>query len=203
VDKKIKNADHALTELVKTTGSSLLQLNGIGPSGAARLLGDIADIGRFASTQAASPPGTAPRLWTPPAATSNATGSPSPATAASTPVLHIVAVVQLRHDTAGRAYFRRKPAAGKTAMEAMRCLKRRLSNVVYQRMIADTSRADPGGQTGATLTSSAVGSTPTADSSDKPLPGSAKHPTPPPTPTLTSTRTTIASPKPRRSRLTS
>jgi hypothetical protein len=49
----------------------------------------------------------------------------------------------------------------------------------------------------------AAGSTPTADSSDKPLPGSAEHPTPPPTPTLTSARTTIASPKPRRSRLTS
>ncbi|SDK00347.1 hypothetical protein SAMN04488074_1044 [Lentzea albidocapillata subsp. violacea] len=37
-------------------------------------------------------------------------------------------VVQLRHDPEGRAYYRRKPAAGKTSMEAMRCLKRRLSD---------------------------------------------------------------------------
>ena len=61
VDKKVKNADAQLTELVKSTGSSLLQLNGIGPSGAARLLGDIADIGRFASrAHFASWNGTAP-----------------------------------------------------------------------------------------------------------------------------------------------
>jgi transposase len=47
-NKKIKAADRQLTELVQATGSSL-QLHGIGPSGAARLLGDIADIARFAS----------------------------------------------------------------------------------------------------------------------------------------------------------
>jgi len=54
----------------------------------------------------------------------------------------------------GRAYFRGKLAAGKTPMEAMRCLKRRLSDVVYRQMLADT-KASPGGQLGATLTSSA------------------------------------------------
>jgi hypothetical protein len=40
-------------------------------------------------------------------------------------------IVQLRNDTAGRAYYRRKFAAGKTSMEAMRCLRRRLSDAVY------------------------------------------------------------------------
>ena len=44
IDKKIKAANLQLTELVNATGSSLLGLNGIGPSGAARLLGDIADM---------------------------------------------------------------------------------------------------------------------------------------------------------------
>ena len=39
---------------------------------------------------------------------------------------------KLRHDTEGRAYYRRKLAAGKTPMEAMRALKRRLSDVVYK-----------------------------------------------------------------------
>ena len=43
-------------------------------------------------------------------------------------VLHIMAIVQLRNDTEGRAYYRRKLAAGKTSMEAIRCLKRRLSD---------------------------------------------------------------------------
>jgi transposase len=83
VDKKIKNADAQLTELAKSTGSSLLQLNGIGPSGAARLLSDIADIRRFASrAHFASWNGTAPLDASP--GNSNATGSRVPATGAST-----------------------------------------------------------------------------------------------------------------------
>src|SRR6266487_5809584 len=89
-----------------------------------------------------------------------------------------MAVVQLRHDTEGRAYFRRKLAAGKTPMEAMRCLKRRLSDVVCRQMCADM-KASPGGQSGATLTSSAADPTPTVDSSDKPQPGLPAEPTPP------------------------
>ena len=52
-------------------------------------------------------------------------------------VLHIKAIVQIRHDTEGRAYYRRKLAAGKTPMEALRCLKRRLSDVVYRQLAAD------------------------------------------------------------------
>ena len=39
-------------------------------------------------------------------------------------MIHIAAVTQLRLDTDGRAYYRRKRAAGKKPMEAMRCLKR-------------------------------------------------------------------------------
>jgi transposase len=45
-------------------------------------------------------------------------------------VIHIAAIVQLRRDTEGRAYYRRKLAAGKTPMEALRCLKRRLSDAI-------------------------------------------------------------------------
>ena len=61
IDKKIKVAKQELTELVQATGSRLLQLHGIGPSGAARLLGDISDISRFSSrAHFASWNGTAP-----------------------------------------------------------------------------------------------------------------------------------------------
>jgi len=61
IDKKIKIAKQELTELVGTTGSRLLELHGIGPSGAARLLGDVGDIRRFASrAHFASWNGTAP-----------------------------------------------------------------------------------------------------------------------------------------------
>ena len=52
-------------------------------------------------------------------------------------VLHVAAIVQLRHDTPGRAYYRRKLAAGKTPLEAIRWLKRRLSDAVYRQLVAD------------------------------------------------------------------
>ena len=90
--------------------------------------------------------------------------------------LHIMAVVQLRNDTEGRAYYRRKLAEGKTTMEAMRALKRRLSDVVYRQMAADAKRlrTGPGGHMGATLQSSAADPNPWADTSEKSLPGPAE-----------------------------
>jgi transposase len=95
-------------------------------------------------------------------------------------VLHIAAIVQLRSDTDGRAYYRRKLAAGKTPMEALRCLKRRLSDVIFRRLVADAraregsgERTGPGGHCGATQESSAVDLPPLIDTSDQPLPGPA------------------------------
>jgi hypothetical protein len=92
--------------------------------------------------------------------------------------LHIMAVVQLRRDTPGRAYYRRRLAEGKTTMEGLRALKRHLSDVVYKRMVSDTGTGQPdgtgpGGHSGATLQSSADGPIPTAASSDKSQPGPA------------------------------
>ena len=92
-------------------------------------------------------------------------------------LLHVAAIVQIRHDTEGRAYYRRKLAAGKTPMEALRCLKRRLSDVVYRQLVADAKHkggADPGGHCGAALQSSAADSHPLIDTSDQPLPGPAQ-----------------------------
>jgi len=45
--------------------------------------------------------------------------------------------VQIRHPTAGQAYYRRKLAEGKSSKEALRCLKRRLSDAVYRCVTAD------------------------------------------------------------------
>jgi hypothetical protein len=80
-------------------------------------------------------------------------------------------MVQLRNDTPGRAYYRRKLAGGKTSMEAMRCPRRRLSDVVYRQLVADAmsrrlEQAGPGGHSGATLKSSAADLTPDIGSSD-------------------------------------
>ncbi|MEO6998742.1 MAG: IS110 family transposase, partial [Terracoccus sp.] len=59
-----------------------------------------------------------------------------------------MAVVQLRHPTPGRAFYDTRKAGGTPSMMAMRSLKRRLSNVVYARMVSDQNRRDQLVQTG-------------------------------------------------------
>jgi hypothetical protein len=54
--------------------------------------------------------------------------------------MHMIAVTQVRNDTPGRAYYLRKQAEGKTRKEAMRALKRRISDVVYRQLLADARR---------------------------------------------------------------
>jgi transposase len=58
-------------------------------------------------------------------------------------VLHMIAICQARHDTEGRAYYRRKLAEGKSEKEALRCLKRRISDAVYKQLRADLAVAIP------------------------------------------------------------
>lgn len=179
IDKKIKTAEKDLKELVAARGSTLMELRGIGPSGAARLLADVGDVRRFADRDRfASWNGTAPL--------DSSSGQQQrhrlsrAGNRRINRVLHIRAIVQLRNQTEGRAYFDAKKAVGKTSMEAMRALKRRLSNVVHACMVADQNQrntADPGGQSGTTLQSSVTDLTPDVGSSDKPLPGPAStHP---------------------------
>ncbi len=55
-------------------------------------------------------------------------------------VLHIAAVSQLRYPGEGRTYYDKKIAEGKTTKEAIRALKRRISDVVYRRLLADARR---------------------------------------------------------------
>ena len=104
-------------------------------------------------------------------------------------MIHIAATTQIRLDTPGRAYYRRKLAAGKTRAEAMRCLKRRISDALYRQLLADaraaaqaTAEAGPGGHRGASHESSAAGSHPHTGTSDQPLPGPAPTTLPAPTP---------------------
>jgi transposase len=177
IDKRIKAVKKELAVLVEARGSTLMGLTGIGPSGAARLLADVGDIHRFADRDRfASWNGTAPLD-----ASSGDQKRHRLSRAGNRRInrtLHIMAVVQLRNPTEGRAYFDAKKAADKTSMEAMRALKRRLSNVVYAQMTADQKRreaASPGGHSGTTLQSSVTDLTPDVGSSDKPLPGPATN----------------------------
>ncbi len=56
--------------------------------------------------------------------------------------IHVVAISQLRYDTPGRAFYDRKIAEGKTSKEAIRALKRRLSDVIYRHLVTDARRRD-------------------------------------------------------------
>ncbi len=157
-----KAADTELKELLAATGTTLMDLHGIGPSGAARLLVEVGDITRFPNREHfASWNGTAPID-----ASSGDNVRHGLSRAGNRQInrtLHIMATVQLRNDTEGRAYFDRRKSDGKTSMEAMRALKRRLSNIVYKTMLDDAVRAKatgPGGQRGSDSDSSATGSQP-------------------------------------------
>src|SRR5450755_2422918 len=144
---RTKAADKELHVLLTQTGTTLTQLHGIGPSGAARLLVEVGDITRFPNrAHFASWTGTAPidassgdhvrhRLSRGGNRQINRT-------------LQIMAVAQLRNPTKGPVYDGRKKLDGKAPMESMRCLKRRRSDVVYRQLLADAirpSKAGPGG----------------------------------------------------------
>jgi transposase len=113
-----------------------------------------------------------------------------------------MAVVQLRNPTEGRAYYDRKIAAGKTPMEAMRALKRRLPDIAYRQMItgARAAATGPGRHLGAAKSSSAAGSHPSAGTSEKSLPGPAANDPTPPHPAPSPRRPRRPSPAPARSR---
>ena len=54
--------------------------------------------------------------------------------------IHTAAVTQISHQTPGRVYYDKKLDEGKTDKEALRALKRRISNAVYRRLRADARR---------------------------------------------------------------
>ncbi len=179
LDAKLKKIKAELKATVLERGSGLMDIYGIGPAGAARVLADVGDVARFADrNRFASWTGTAPLDAS--SGEQNRHRLSRAGNRRMNHVLHVAAIVQIRHDTEGRDYYRRKLAAGKTPLEALRCLKRRLSDVVYRQLVADAQLAQqpdgtgPGGHCGATLQSSAADSHPLIDTSDQPLPGPAE-----------------------------
>jgi transposase len=179
IEKRTKSLTKELKAMVEDSGSTLMELPGVGPIVAARVLADVGDVTRFADrNRFASWTGTAPIE-----ASSGEHVRHRLSRAGNrrmNHMIHIAAATQIRLDTEGRRYYRRKLAAGKTRMEAMRCLKRRISDALYRQLLTDACAAEqtaaetgPGGHCGATLTSSAVDLPPHIDTSDQPLPGPA------------------------------
>lgn len=125
-----------ISHAVDATGTSLPAIYGLGPLIAARIIGEVVDIRRYPTRHAfASANGSAPL-----AASSgrvvrhrlNRGGNRR-----LNRCLYTIALTEIRADTEGRAYYRRKRAEGKTGKEAMRCLKRRLSDVIYRTLLDD------------------------------------------------------------------
>jgi transposase len=143
---EVRRADTDLVELktriataVHHAATTVTDVVGVGPIMAAYLIGYSGDVTRFptaghyarynatAPIEASSGPNPRHRL--------NPRGNRQ-----LNHALHIAAVTQVRNDTPGRAYYLRKQAEGKTRKEAMRALKRRISDAVYHQLLANATR---------------------------------------------------------------
>ena len=139
LDAEIKAIKARARLAVEASKTSLLELYGVGPIVAALVIGHSGDITRFASrNHYASYTGTAPI---------EASSGPKKRHRLNprgnrqlNHAMHIVAISQIRNDTPGRAYYLRKIEEGKTRKEALRALKRRISDAVYRALIADATR---------------------------------------------------------------
>ncbi|GAF51482.1 IS110 family RNA-guided transposase [Rhodococcus wratislaviensis] len=155
LDRRIAKATSDIEAAIAESGTSLTELCGIGTLIFAR----VGSIHRFRSAAAfASYTGTAPVE-----ASSGDIVRHRLSRAGDRQLncaLHTMAITQIGRDTPGRAYYQRKRAAGKSHREALRCLKRRLSDVVYRQLLRDSATelaAGPGGHSGAALSSCAAG----------------------------------------------
>ena len=137
LDARIKYIGGQLAALVTASGTGLTGLFGIGPVIAGRILAEVGDVARFATKDAfASYNGTAPID-----ASSGEQVRHRLSRAGNRRInhaLHMMAVTQIRYPgTPGRLYYERKRTEGKTPKEALRCLKRRLSDLVYYQLVCD------------------------------------------------------------------
>jgi transposase len=136
LDAEIRQLKRRIGDLVEATGTSLVQVHGVGPLVAARILGEVGDVGRFGDRHKfAAANGTAPI----PASSGriqrhrlNRGGNRRLNRA-----LYVVAITQARSDHPGRASMARKQRQGKTRREALRGLKRRISDAIYRQLLAD------------------------------------------------------------------
>jgi transposase len=143
LDHRISTAETDVATAIEATGSTLTELYGIGPVLAGKILARVGPINRFRSEAAfASFTGTAPIEVSSGEVVRHRLSRAGDR--GLNHALHMMALTQLQGRTPGRAYYQRKRAEGKSHKEAMRCLKRRLSDVVYRRLRADATAAEAG-----------------------------------------------------------
>jgi transposase len=137
LERKIADLNERIEAEVEALGTNLTKIFGVGPILAAKIIGTVGNARRF-STKAhyfASYSGTAPVE-----ASSGEVVRHRLSLAGNRRLnnaLHMVAICQARSDVRGRAYYRKKIAEGKSRKEALRCLKRRISDAVFKSLMAD------------------------------------------------------------------
>jgi transposase len=177
VDDQMPESKKRIAEAVTASGTTLTELFGVGPVVAALIIGYTGDVARFPTRDRyASYTGTAPI---------EISSGPRKVHRVSrrgnrqlNHAIHIVAVTQIRFPHShGRAFFDRKVAQGKTPKEALRALKRRISDALYRQLHLDAQQATTTtqrtreGKQGTTPKPARPALTLNTGSSAKPLPG--------------------------------
>jgi transposase len=149
IDAQMRETRAKLAVAVEASGTSLTELFGVGPVIAAAVIGDVRAVSRFPNRDHfAACNGTAP-MEVPPGKRKVCRLSRR-GNRRLNHAIHMAAVTQIRNrHSEGRAYFGKKLAEGKTHKEALRSLKRHVSDAIFAHLQADARRAGgPGGQPG-------------------------------------------------------
>ena len=151
IDGQLRETRKKLDTAVRASGTSLTGLFGVGPVIAATVIGEVRDVSRFKNRDRfAAYNGTAPIEVSSGQRKVNRLSRRG--NRRVNHAIHMAAVTQVRQPhSEGRAYYDKKLAEGKTHREALRALKRQVSDAVFTRLRADAQRAqaqvrDPGGQ---------------------------------------------------------
>jgi transposase len=203
LDDQLRDTRKKLAAAVRASGTSLTEVFGVGPVIAGTVIGDAGDAARFPGRDHfAAYNGTAP------AGVSSGNRKIHRLSLRGNRrinhAIHMAAITQIRHKHSdGRAYYDKKIAEGKTHKEALRSLKRKISDAIFARLRADArqsakARANgPGGQPGNGSDSSAAGSHPERQLFGQATPGPATTLRP-----ATRTRTTPQPPASKKIRAT-
>jgi transposase len=138
LNQRALELERAITKLVRRLAPSLLQIPGCGALSAAKIVGETAGAARFFSKSAyARWNGTAPQpVWSGNKTRFRLTRSGNRQVNSA---LHLIAITQARVASPGRDYLKRRMESGNTKTEALRLLRRRLSDVIFRALLADES----------------------------------------------------------------
>jgi transposase len=164
VDAQMHDTKQKLMVAVRASGTTTTEIFGVGPVIAGTVIGCVADVSRFASRDHfAAYNGTAPIEVS--SGNRKIYRLSRRGNRRLNHAIHMAAITQIRYrHSDGRAYYDRKLTEGKTHKEALRSLKRRISDAIFARLQADARRAaapartaGPGGQPGNDSVASAAG----------------------------------------------